>query len=91
MLEARGCCVPPPSPPIMVIEISDQKPGITDIPIKPMETQIFPPSNIQNSPICSAKNPAGIWRTAEVPAKADRNMPISVIVMVLLQNTRLPN
>ena len=60
MLEARGCCVPPPNPPIIVIEISDHKPGITAIPIKPIETQAFPPSNIQNSPICSAKNPAGI-------------------------------
>ena len=68
----------PPKPQIMVIEISDQKPGIIAIPIKPIETQAFPPSNIQNSPICSAKKPAGIWRTAEAPLKADRNIPISV-------------
>ena len=67
ILEANGCCVPPPRPPIIANTNSNQNPFDIPIPINPAEAHKLPVTSIQNSPKYSAKKPAGTCSTAVAP------------------------
>ena len=78
MLEASGCCVPPPSPPMPDATTSAQNTGDSAIAISPTVTHTLPMISSQNSPMLSARNPAGTWSTADAPLNTERSSPTSV-------------
>jgi len=78
MLEASGCCIPPPKPAIPEATRSTTNTGDAAIPTSPADTQMLPNTSIQNSPTLSARNPAGICNTPDAPLKTDLIRPTSV-------------
>ena len=75
MLEARGCWVPPPSPPAAEVASSAMNAGDSAMATRPTDTHTLPNTSIQNSPKLSARNPAGACRTPDAPLKTDRSSP----------------
>ena len=78
MLDASGCWVPPPRPPMPDVITRITKTWDRAIATSPADTHTFPRISIQNSPADSASRPAGTWRMAEAPLKTERNRPTCV-------------
>ena len=78
MLDASGCCVPPPSPPTPDAITRIMKTWESAIATSPADTHTLPSISIQNSPADSASSPAGTWRMADAPLKTERSIPTCV-------------